>query len=175
VRVTDETKKPDQPAEPQPGDPTEESGPPAAREKPPETPIFVSPRSSKKWQGDGGLSRWTTWGCIVGIMILIAMLVFGVVITKKTAWITFERSQRRVLSASEGHNDPPERLRTSRNLERFAVQLRVARDPYPEMGEFFKMVRVGFEDGTLTTDELEEINRFLESKLPAGAGHGMLE
>jgi hypothetical protein len=37
------------------------------------------------------------------------------------------------------------------------------------------MVRVGFEDGTLTTDELEEINRFLESKLPAGAGHGMLE
>jgi len=153
----------------------DEADKPAADEKPPEIPIFVSPPSSKKWQGDGGLSRWTSWGCVVGIMILIAMLVFGVVITKKTTWITFERSRRRVLNAAEGHNDPPERLRTSRNLERYRVQLGVARDPYPEMGEFLKIVRVGFEDGTLTTGELEEINRFLESKLPAGAGHGMLE
>jgi hypothetical protein len=102
-------------------------------------------------------------------MVLIAMLVFGVAITKKTAWMTFDRSQRRVLAAAEKLNDPAMRMRTARNLERYKVQLRMKRDPFPDMGEFLKLVRVGLEDGTLTADELGEINLHLESKLPAGA------
>jgi hypothetical protein len=178
--VTEDTKQPqradDSPPDDQkesPGQPPPESDAPAtgtSSAKPtPEVPILITPSSDARWRGGGGLSRWTTWGCALGIMVLIAMLIFGVAITKKTAWMTFDRSQRRVVAAAEKLNDPAMRMRTVRNLERYKVQLRMKRDPFPVMGEFLKLVREGFDDGTLTAGELEEINLHLESHLPVGA------
>jgi len=175
VPVTDERQQTPTPAGPDAEDTSSRASPPVAEAKQPNVPVFVAGTSDRKWQGGAGLSRWTSWGCVLGIIILVAMLIFGVAITKRTAWMAFERGRQRVIGAAERLNDPPRRLRTARNLDRYEVQLRVSSDPYPEMGEFLKMVRLAFEDGELTVAELEEINAYLESKLPVGAVRGMKE
>jgi hypothetical protein len=119
----------------------------------------------RSWQSGGGLSRWATLGCGAGVVVLVALLAVGIGLTKRTASMAFERSQQRLMAAVEQRNQPPERLRTSRNMDRFRVQLAVARDPYPLMGEFMKRVQESLDDGTLDADEVEEFNRFLESHL----------
>jgi hypothetical protein len=121
----------------------------------------------RSWQSGGGLSRWATLGCGAGVVVLVALLAVGIGLTKRTASMAFERSQQRLMAAVEQRNQPPERLRTSRNMDRFRAQLAVARDPYPLMGEFMKRVQESLDDGTLDADEVEEFNRFLESHLPS--------
>lgn len=133
------------------------------------SPVLATSFSGRGWQGGGGLSRWATLGCGAAVVVLVALLAVGIGLTKRTAWMAFERSQQRLMAAVERRNQPPERLRTSRNVERFKVQLRVARDPYPLMGEFMKRVQEGLADGRLEGDEVEEFNRFLESHLPSAA------
>jgi len=131
-------------------------------------PILTSSTRDRGWQGGGGLSRWATLGCGAGVVVLVALLAVGVGLTKRTASMAFERSQQRLMAAVEQRNQPPERLRTSRNVDRFRAQLRVARDPYPLMGEFMKRVQGVLEDGRLDADEVEEVNQFLEAHLPSG-------
>ena len=99
--------------------------------------------------------------------MLVALLAVGIGLTKRTASMAFERSQQRLMAAVERRNQPPERLRTSRNVERFKAQLRVARDPYPLMGGFMKRVQEVLDDGNLDADEVEAFNLFLESHLPS--------
>jgi hypothetical protein len=129
-------------------------------------PILTMSSRDRSWQGGGGLSRWATLGCGAGVVVLVALLAVGIGLTKRTASMAFERSQQRLMAAVEQRNQPPERLRTSRNVERFKAQLRVARDPYPLMGEFMKRVQEVLDDGSLDADEVEEVNLFLESHLP---------
>ena len=129
-------------------------------------PILTMSSRDRGWQGGGGLSRWATLGCGAGVVVLVALLAVGIGLTKRTASMAFERSQQRLMAAVEQRNQPPERLRTSRNVERFKAQLRVARDPYPLMGEFMKRVQEVLDDGSLDADEVEEVNLFLESHLP---------
>ncbi len=132
-------------------------------------PILTSSTRDRSWQGGGGLSRWATLGCGAGVVVLVALLAVGVGLTRRTAWMAFDRSQQRLVAAVEHRNQPAERLRTSRNVERFKAQLRVARDPYPLMGEFMKRVQEDLADGSLDAHEVEEFNRFLESHLPSAA------
>jgi hypothetical protein len=132
-------------------------------------PILASSTRDRSWQGGGGLSRWATLGCGAGVVVLVALLAIGIGLTRRTAWMAFDRSQQRLMAAVEHRNQPPERLRTSRNVERFKAQLHVARDPYPLMGEFMKRVQEDLADGGLDGDEVEEFNRFLESHLPSAS------
>jgi hypothetical protein len=141
--------------------------PPAVAGEEVGAPILTTMTKDRSWQGGGGLSRWATLGCGAGVLVLVALLAVGIGLTKRTASMAFERSQQRLMAAVEQRNQPPERLRTSRNVDRFRAQLRVARDPYPMMGEFMKRVQEALDDGTLDADEVEEFNRFLESYLPA--------
>jgi hypothetical protein len=162
---------PDGSEEQQTGDVTEGvPGAPSNGEQRPEPPVLVPMAPSSRWRGGGGPSRWTSFGCVVGILFLIALLVFGVAITKRTAWMALDRSSRRFLAAVERNNRPGDRMRTSRNLERFRTQLRISRDPYPLMGEFLKQVQETLEDGSLTAEEIEHVNLFLESTLPSVEG-----
>ena len=132
-------------------------------------PVLVTSAKDRSWQGGGGLSRWATLGCGAGVVVLVALLAVGVGLTKRTASMAFERSQQRLMAAVEHRNQPAERLRTSRNVDRFRAQLNVTRDPYPLMGEFMKRVQEALADGTLDSAEVEEINEFLESHLPSAA------
>ncbi len=137
----------------------------------------VSPRvrparsTTRRWSGGGGLSRFATIGCALGLLAMGALLAVGLSLTKRTAWTAMDRYQRHLMAEVERRNQPGERLRTGRNLERFRVQLQLARDPYPVMGEFFAQVRAVLDDGVLTAEEVDRINLFLESGLPA-AGDG---
>jgi hypothetical protein len=146
-----------------PGKQAEEVGPKASAE-----PAVVLPpiTTSREWRRGGSLSRWTTYGCALGVLALIALLVFGVALARRTAWLAIDGMERRLMTAVERRNEPAERLRTSRNLERFRVQLRIARDPYPQMGEFMKLVRSVLADGEMTAAEVDQVNQYLESKLP---------
>jgi hypothetical protein len=119
------------------------------------------------------MSRWTSYGCAAGVLVLIALLVLGVSLTKRLAWSAMDRSQRRLMAAVEQRNDPGARMRIRRNLDRFRTQLRLTRDPYPQMGEFMKRIQNTLEDGDLSADELEELNDHLESVLPTGQGFGI--
>jgi hypothetical protein len=157
---------------------TGEAAEPAARApKPPAedpaSPVLVRARPSKQWRSGGGMSRWTSYGCAAGVLVLIALLVLGVSLTKRLAWSAMDRSQRRLMAAVEQRNDPGARMRIRRNLDRFRTQLRLTRDPYPQMGEFMKRVQKALEDGDLNADELEELNDHLESVLPTGQGFGI--
>jgi len=135
----------------------------------PTVPLLPTTRPvDRKW-GDGGTSRWATLGCGAGVLVLVALLAVGISITKRTAWLTFERSQKRLISAVELRNEPAERLRTRRNLDRFNTQLRISRDPYPLMGDFMKRVRAVLGDGSLDSAEVEAFNEFLETTFPSAA------
>jgi hypothetical protein len=143
---------------------------PTATEPTPEAPPILTVRpADRQWRGGGGLSRWSTLGCGAGVIVLVALLAVGVSLTKKTAWMTFDRTERRIMAAVEQRNEPAERLRTRRNVDRFKTQLRISRDPYPLMGEFMKQVQSMLDDGSLDAGEVEEFNVFLESKLPSTA------
>jgi hypothetical protein len=60
-------------------------------------------------------------------------------------------------------------MELTRNLDRFAAQLRVMEDPYPVMGEFQQRLRTVLDDRIVDRAEVAELNAFLESHLPTGA------
>lgn len=148
----------------------EEAGAGGSRAIPEQAVVLPPITTSREWRRGGSLSRWTTYGCALGVLALIALLVFGVALARRTAWLAIDGMERRLMTAVERHNDPAERLRTSRNLERFRVQLRIAHDPYPQMGEFMKLVRTVLADGELTGAEVDQVNQYLESTLPTFGG-----
>jgi len=115
------------------------------------------------WRRGSGLSsRVPAYGCIIGVVVMIAFLMAGTSMMRKTVWMNME-SGRRAVARAMPHDLPPEqRVRTAQNLDRFRVVLDASKDPYPVMGEFMKRVRASFADQRLTADEIEELNLFLE-------------
>lgn len=153
----------------QPSPSTEAEDPPPRR--PAQGPTAMGPRP---WTlGGGGQSRsstrWASVGCAAVVVALLVLLVVGVGLTKRTAWIAFARGRQRLVEVA-GREHPTERLRTRRNLELFAARLRASRDPYPILGEFLARERSAFADGRLDADELADLNRFLAGGSPAGTG-----
>jgi hypothetical protein len=104
------------------------------------------------------------------VVVLITLLLVGVSLTKRTAWMAFARGRQRLVEVV-GRQHPTARLRTTRNLNRFAARLRTSRDPYRALGEFLSREREALADGRLDAAELDELNRFLEGAGPlSGAG-----
>ena len=68
-----------------------------------------------------------------------------------------------------GDVQPAERMRLKRNLDAFSVHLRNQDDPFPIMGEFQRLAREVLDDGSVTRDEVEKLNLFVETQL-AGTG-----
>jgi hypothetical protein len=169
----DEERTPDELEQQEPDDSREPPSEESPAEERPESPVLVAARPTKQWRSGPSLSRWTTYGCAAGVLALIVVLILGVSLTKRMAWAAMDRSQRRLMAAVEQRNQPGLRMRTRRNLDRFRTQLRVARDPYPKMGEFMKRVQAALEDGELSDQEIADINGYLESLLPAGERFGM--
>ncbi|MFV2074251.1 MAG: hypothetical protein ACC742_16620, partial [Thermoanaerobaculales bacterium] len=125
------------------------------------------------WRSGGGCGRLPLVGCAVGIVLLIVALVIGVSLVRRSVWMTAERARRQVVQGLPFKLPPGERLRMTRNLDRFRTILETSPDPYPMMGEFVSRVRAAFEDGRLTTEEIEELNLFLEEKIEESGLPGM--
>ncbi len=126
--------------------------------------VFEGLASGKEpWrQGSGCGSRLPVYGCIVGVAVMIAVLMAGTAMTRKTVWVNMERGRREVARALPPDLAPEQRVRTIQNLDRFKAVLEASKDPYPVMGQFMRRVRAALADQRLDTNEIEELNLFLE-------------
>jgi len=149
--------------------------PPAKAEGEAQPEIFTMPPPSGKepWRSGGGCGRAPAYGCVIGIVLLIAALFGGVSLLRKSVWMSMERGRQQVVQGLPFQLAPGERLRTTRNLERFRTVLETSADPYPLIGEFGKRVRAAFEDGRLTVEEIEELNLFIEKVIEESGIPGM--
>jgi hypothetical protein len=112
--------------------------------------------------------RWRLYGCAVGFLGLVALLVLGANILRNTVWLGYGATHQRVVAAL-GEASPPERLRTIRNLDAFTSRLRAMDEPYGLMGEFQRRAGEALADGRLEPSELEDLNEFLEQADGTGA------
>ena len=142
-------------AEPRPAEPDVQALPKLVYEPP--------AKGKEAWrEGSGCGSRVVLYGCIIGVGLLITALMAGTSMTRRTVWLNMDRGRRAVVQALPADLPPAERVRTTRNLERFRAVLEASKDPFPVMGEFMKRVRDAFSDRRLEADEVEELNLFLE-------------
>ena len=130
-------------------------------------PLPVHPRVQRS--SGTNIGRWATFGCVAVMLMLVVLLLIGVQLTKRTAWMSFARAQQRLVEELPRELASGERLRTERNLQRFRARLDAIPDPFPLMGRFLGRVGDAFEDDRLTVAEVEELNGFLELEL-AGVG-----
>jgi hypothetical protein len=96
------------------------------------------------------------------VALLIAALMAGTSMMRRTVWLNMDRGRRAVVQALPVDLAPAERVRTTRNLEHFRAVLDASKDPFPVMGEFMKRVRAILDDGRLTVDEVGGLNVYLE-------------
>jgi hypothetical protein len=138
---------------------------PVSAELPPE---FVAAPSGRavKWDSGSRPGKWTTIGCGLGLLVLIAALFAGSSMLRKTVWAGFSGTGQRLVANLPGDLAPGERMRLTRNLDRFTAQVKLQDDPYEAMGEFQRLARAAMEDQRITREEVEKINVFLESQLP---------
>jgi hypothetical protein len=141
---------------------------PAKVELPAEFVAAQAQRAAKAptWDRDPRPGKWTTIGCGIGLVLLIAALFAGSSLLRKTVWAGFVGTGNRLIANLPGDLPPGERMRLTRNLDRFTTQVKQQDDPYEAMGEFQKLARKAMEDRLITHEEVEEINVFLESHLP---------
>ena len=136
---------------------------PAEAPAPPEYVYEPRPQDKEAWKkGSGCGNRIPLYGCIIGAGLLIAALMAGTSMMRKTVWLNMDRGRRAVVQALPADLPPAERARTTRNLDRFRAVLEASKDPYPVMGEFMKRVRDTFTDRRLTAEDIEELNLYLE-------------
>jgi hypothetical protein len=144
----------------------EPQAPAEAEETPkpkPEIPIEGLATGKEPWRtGSGCGNRLPAYGCAVGVMMLIAVLIAGTSMMRKTVWLNFERSRSAVMNGLPRGISPAEANRTRTNLNRFRAVLERQDDPYDQMGEFVTRVRELFADGRITDEELEHFNLMLE-------------
>ncbi len=130
---------------------------------PPELVFEPSAKGKESWRGGSGCgSRLPLYGCIVGVALLIAALMAGTSMMRRTVWLNMDRGRRAVVQALPADLPPAERVRTTRNLEHFRAVLEASKDPFLVMGEFMTMVRSAFSDDRLEPDEVEDLNLYLE-------------
>jgi hypothetical protein len=145
---------------------------PDPSEKPELPAEFVAARASQAtkttWGSDSRPGKWSTIGCGLGIVVLISALFAGSSLLRKTVWAGFSGTGSRLVANLPGDLPPGERMRLTRNLDRFTAQVKTQEDPYEVMGEFQRLAREAMEDRAISHDEVEEINLFLEAQLPHG-------
>jgi hypothetical protein len=145
-------------------EPDDEPKPAETKAPTPPELVFEPPAKGKEsWRGGSGCgSRLPLYGCIVGVALLIAALMAGTSMMRRTVWLNMDRGRRAVVQALPADLPPAERVRTTRNLEHFRAILEASKDPFPVMGEFMKRVRDAFSDRRLDADEVETLNLYLE-------------
>ncbi len=135
---------------------------------PPEL-LAVGRKEKPAWKTGGVPGRWATIGCGLGIVVLIAALLTGSTLMRRTVWAGFAGASNRLTAYVAGDVQPAERMRLKRNLDAFSVHLRNQDDPFPVMGEFQRLAREAVKDRSVNRDEVEELNLFLEAQLADAA------
>jgi hypothetical protein len=159
------------------GDEVEEQQAPAEVEEPEssaqveETPEGEAPAGvaveglasgKESWKGTGCSNRLKLYGCLLGMVLLIAALLVGTSMMRRMVWINMGVGQQTIVRFLPRDLPAAERQRTIQNLDRFRAVLEASDDPYDEMGEFMNRVRKIANDRRLTAEEVEELNTYLE-------------
>ena len=131
-------------------------------------PLPLRPRPDRV--PGANLGRWASFGCVVVLLVLVVLLMFGVNLTRRTVWMSFARAQQRVVERLPRDLPSGERLRTERNLQRLRARSEATADPLPLLGSFLGRVSAALEDDRLTVDEVAELNRFVEETLDGNGG-----
>jgi hypothetical protein len=132
-------------------------------ESPPAIPSFEGLSTGKEpWKGSGCSSRLPLFGCVIGLAMVIAFLMAGTSLVRRTVWGNFDNARAAVTNNLPPQLPSAEATRLRRNLERFRAVLERSDDPYPLMGDFVTRVRGLMEDGTLTPEEVDNLNLLLE-------------
>jgi hypothetical protein len=131
-------------------------------------PLPVHPRSQQ--MAGTNIGRWATFGCVAVLLLLVVLLMVGVNLTKRTMWMSYARAQLRIVEELPRELPSGERLRTERNLQRLRARLEATADPFPVLGAFLGRVSTAFEDDRLSSDEVAELNRFIEDILDEVGG-----
>ncbi|MEJ2580494.1 MAG: hypothetical protein P8127_02470 [Acidobacteriota bacterium] len=148
---------------PQPSAEVEEEAQPEATAGPAVADLEGLAKGKEPWRGGGGCSsRLTVYGCLAGLVLLVAMLIVGTSMVRRTVWINMDRGRRLVVQSLPHDLPAAERQRTIRNLDRFRLVLEASKDPYPTMGDFMNRVRDMLEDGRFTAEEVGGLNVYLE-------------
>jgi hypothetical protein len=156
IKETPEVEEPRSPTEIE--EMPEGEAPPA-----PDEVVLEGLASGKEsWKGSGCSTRVKLYGCLIGMVLLIAALLVGTSMMRRMVWVNMGLGQQAVVKFLPRDLPAAERQRTIQNLDRFRAVLEASDDPYDEMGEFMNRVREMVEDRKLTAEELEEFNSYLE-------------
>jgi hypothetical protein len=137
-------------------------------EAPPPSPSAPVPSldglssGKEQWKGSGCSNRLPLYGCVIGLAVVIAFLMAGTSLVRRTVWGNFDNASAAVINNLPLGLSSAEVSRTRRNLDRFRAVLESSDDPYQQMGEFVTRVRALRDDGELTTEEVERLNLALE-------------
>ena len=146
-------------AQEQPAKPLRPAVTPAA----PVLPLGGQSSGKEAWrEGSGCGGRFVLWGAALGVALLVALLVAGTAMMRRTVWANFDAARQAIVNALPQGISPAEHLRTRRNLDRFRAVLERSDDPYPLMGEFVRRKQAMLQDGRLTDEEIETLNLVLE-------------
>ena len=130
---------------------------------PPEAVFEGLATGKEPWRGGSGCSnRLPLYGCLIGLLLVIGVLLAGTSMMRKTVWINMDRGRRAVVQQLPRNLPAAERQRTIQNLGRFRAVLEATKDPYLEMGEFMNRVRAVLDDGRLTAEEVGGLNVYFE-------------
>jgi hypothetical protein len=143
-------------------------GPRAATPEPsraPAVPVFPVPTSRRS-----GRRRWATVGCVAGLLLVAGALVVSFSTIKSGMYQLVDRASARVEHRLPFDLPAGERERTVRNLRRLRSTLGTLPDRDVVMGGFLSRVAAALEDDRLAADEVADLNAYLESVLPGGAG-----
>jgi hypothetical protein len=139
-----------QPEEPQP-EPRPEQQPEI--KLPPMTPAKATPGCS---------SRWLTIGCLAVLALMVVALIAGVFSFDTGFLVLVKRAQQQIWSNLPANLDQEQRTRTLDNLKRIGQKLKDEEDSYL-IGEFLGQAGTALEDRSLTIEEVEQLNLYMES------------
>jgi hypothetical protein len=121
-------------------------------------------------QRPSGCSQWGNAGCLIGLGLLIIALVAGFFTLDTGFFLLIKRAQQQIWDNLPRDLDQQQRTRTLSNLNRLSEKLKEADDPNYLIGEFLGKAAAALEDQTLTHDEVEAINLYLESVVGSDSG-----
>lgn len=135
---------------------------------------FIAARASQatktSWDSSSRPGKWSTIGCGLGIVVLVSALFAGSSLLRKTVWAGYSGTGARLVANLPGDLPPGERMRLTRNIDRFTAMIKLQKDPYEAMGEYQRLAREAMEDHVISRDEVEEINLYLEEQLDEATG-----
>jgi hypothetical protein len=137
----------------------------------PSLPLLLEPSESAEWRS-GGRRGCAVWGCLGGVLLLLALLGVGYYSVRETVWLSFDKRCEQVQEHYDIDVPAADRERLETNLNRFSEHLKTLDDPYPAMGEVSVRMGGALDDRRVSPREARALNRYLESVLPPGAAAG---